>query len=122
VTGAATPISPSDVVIDNTGGTDDAYSNITLTFASPIQAFLEADLCQVRSRRGSIKTDRVSWMGRFCPIGSGGALEAAAHRLVSFHLSSFHRSVLCLMKAAHVGGFREEIQDNTSIHFGGFCI
>jgi hypothetical protein len=35
VNGAAAPISPSDVVIDITGGSDVAYSNITLTFASP---------------------------------------------------------------------------------------
>jgi hypothetical protein len=35
VNGSAAPISPSDVVIDITGGSDVAYSNITLTFASP---------------------------------------------------------------------------------------
>ncbi len=35
VNGVAAPISPSDVVIDITGGSDVAYSNITLTFALP---------------------------------------------------------------------------------------
>ncbi len=35
VNGVAAPISPSDVVIDITGGSDIAFSNITLTFAQP---------------------------------------------------------------------------------------
>ncbi len=35
VNGAPAPVSPSDVVIDITGGSDVAYSNITLTFAQP---------------------------------------------------------------------------------------
>jgi hypothetical protein len=35
VNGSPAPVSPSGVVIDITGGSDVAYSNITLTFASP---------------------------------------------------------------------------------------
>jgi hypothetical protein len=35
VNGVAAPISPSDVVIDITGGSDVAFSNIALTFAQP---------------------------------------------------------------------------------------
>jgi hypothetical protein len=35
VNGSPAPVSPSDVVIDITGGTEVEYSNITLTFASP---------------------------------------------------------------------------------------
>ena len=46
-------------------------------------------------------------MGRFCPIGSGGAVGADAHLHVRFHLTLGIDS----LKPADVGGFREEIQN-----------
>jgi hypothetical protein len=53
VNGSAAPISPSDVVIDITGGSDVAYSNITLTFAVPGSKHFGAEPLSGFVRRGS---------------------------------------------------------------------
>jgi hypothetical protein len=53
VNGSAAPISPSDVVIDITGGSDVAYSNITLTFAAPGSKHFGSEPLQGFVRRGT---------------------------------------------------------------------
>jgi hypothetical protein len=53
VNGTAAPISPSEVVIDITGGSDIAFSNITLTFAQPGAKHFGSEPLAGFVRRGS---------------------------------------------------------------------